>query len=442
MTKISLTNKYATYSKLKPSTVGWIGQIPDNWEVRKIRRIFEIKKRIAGRADIDVLSITQKGIKIKNIKDNGGQLAADYSKYQHVNKGDFAMNHMDLLTGYVDISKYDGVTSPDYRVFTNRESSINNKYFLYLFQMGYSQRLFYPYGRGAAQLGRWRFPAGEFNNFIFPVPSTIEQEKIARFLDENTARIDETITKKQNLIELLKEKRIATISNAVTKGLDFKVSFAECGIEWIGEIPKGWKVKRLGLVTKISASNVDKLTEEGQKVVRVCNYVDVYKNEYITKDLNFVHASATASQINKFSLLSGDILLTKDSETANDIGVPAFVVEDIKGTVVGYHIYQARVSDKSLLPEYVFRYLQSQFANAWFENKARGVTRFGLGSHGVKSLPVLVPTYNEQKEIIAFIKHQTDIINSAKDKIEKSILLLQELKSSLISHAVTGKIKV
>ena len=442
MQKLSLTNKYTPYSNYKRSQVEWIAQIPEGWEIKKIRRMFQIKKRIAGKLDIDVLSITQKGIKVKNTKDNEGQLSADYSKYQLVEKGDFAMNQMDLLTGYVDISKYDGVTSPDYRVFTRRETSTHDRYFLYLFQMGYHQKLFYPFGRGAAQLGRWRFPAGEFNNFFLPVPPKDEQEKIARFLDEQTARIDETIIKKQKLIELLKEKRTTVINHSVTKGLDPKAELVDSCIGWIGKIPKGWSVKRLGLVTKISASNVDKLTEEGQKIVRVCNYVDVYKNEYITEDLNFVNASASAPQVSKFSLLSGDILLTKDSETANDIGVPAFVPINIEGAVVGYHIYQARVTDKTLLPEFLFRYLQSSFANAWFENKARGVTRFGLGSHGVKSLPILGPTHNEQTEIASFIRQQTDIVDKAKNQIEKSILLLQELKSSLISHAVTGKIKI
>ena len=114
--------------------------------------MFEVKKRISGRIDLDVLSITQKGVKIKDIESNAGQLSMDYSKYQIVEKGDFAMNHMDLLTGYVDISKYDGVVSPDYRVFSVRNKDMCARYFLYLFQMGYQQKIFYAYGRGAAQL--------------------------------------------------------------------------------------------------------------------------------------------------------------------------------------------------------------------------------------------------------------------------------------------------
>ena len=142
------------YPRYKDSGVEWLGEVPSDWDVRRIRFLFQIKKRIAGAEGYDVLSITQQGIKIKDLESNDGQLSMDYSKYQFVEVGDFAMNHMDLLTGYVDVSKFNGVTSPDYRVFSLRDQNVcNDRYFLYIFQNGYKQRIFYPFGQGPLNSG-------------------------------------------------------------------------------------------------------------------------------------------------------------------------------------------------------------------------------------------------------------------------------------------------
>jgi hypothetical protein len=115
---------FPRYPKYKDSGVEWLGQVPEHWEVQRVRWLCEIKKRIAGELGYEVLSITQQGVKVKDLESNEGQLSMDYSKYQLVEVGDFAMNHMDLLTGYVDISNVRGVTSPDYRVFSIRDPVI------------------------------------------------------------------------------------------------------------------------------------------------------------------------------------------------------------------------------------------------------------------------------------------------------------------------------
>ena len=134
---------FPRYKSYKDSGVKWLGEVPSSWDVRRIRHLFEIRKRISGTEGQEVLSITQQGIKAKDIESGDGQLAADYSKYQFVEVGDFAMNHMDLLTGYVDVSPIAGVTSPDYRVFSVRdEKGTFDKYYLYLFQAGYRNKIF------------------------------------------------------------------------------------------------------------------------------------------------------------------------------------------------------------------------------------------------------------------------------------------------------------
>ena len=148
---------FLKYPAYKDSGVSWLGPIPSHWETRRTRRLCEIKKRIVGELGFDVLSITQAGIRVKDTDSNDGQVSMDYSKYQLVEPGDFAMNHMDLLTGFVDISSQRGVTSPDYRVFSLRNQSVADPtYMLYLFQNGYINRVFYAFGQGSSQLGRWR----------------------------------------------------------------------------------------------------------------------------------------------------------------------------------------------------------------------------------------------------------------------------------------------
>src|ERR1700681_438760 len=154
---------FSRYANYKDSGVEWLRDVREHWDIRRVRWLCEIKKRIAGELGYDVLSITQQGVRIKDLESNDGQLSMDYSKYQFVEVGDFAMNQMDLLTGYVDVSPVHGVTSPDYRVFTIRDPAIgHHKYLLYLFQMGYKNRIFYAYGQGSSQLGRWRLPTEQF----------------------------------------------------------------------------------------------------------------------------------------------------------------------------------------------------------------------------------------------------------------------------------------
>lgn len=127
---------------MKPSCEDWIGDVPEHWNITKLKWMFEIVKRIYGKEDRDVLAITQHGIKRKDMESNKGQYAESYGTYQVVNVNDFAMNSMDLLTGWVDCSRYEGVTSPDYRVFRFYEDKPQcHGYFTYLFQMCYTNRI-------------------------------------------------------------------------------------------------------------------------------------------------------------------------------------------------------------------------------------------------------------------------------------------------------------
>jgi len=208
--------------KMKDSGVEWLGDVPEHWSVKKVKHIFEIRKRISGELGHPVLSITQQGVKVKDIVSGKGQLSMDYSKYQFVEVGDFAMNHMDLLTGYVDLSKFHGVTSPDYRVFSLIDNESIDSYYLYLMQMGYKNKIFFSLGQGVANVGRWRLQTESFNEFNIPYPNRNEQKQIADFLDKQTTKINLLVKETQTSIELLKEHRTALISAAVTGKIDVR----------------------------------------------------------------------------------------------------------------------------------------------------------------------------------------------------------------------------
>ena len=202
---------------MKDSGSVWFEEIPCNWVMKRIKYLFHIKKDIAGEEGYTVLSITQSGIKPKDLSKNEGQLADNYSHYQLLNPGDFAMNHMDLLTGWVDISKYSGVTSPDYRVFVLDDTEKNDSsYYLYLMQMCYFNRIFYGLGQGVSGMGRWRLQADKFLNFPVVVPPVDEQKEIASYLNEKCSCIEVMIAKKQQYLTEIENYKKSLIYEYVT----------------------------------------------------------------------------------------------------------------------------------------------------------------------------------------------------------------------------------
>ena len=201
---------------MKDSGVEWLGAIPEGWSITPIKHLFYISKTIAGTTGFDVLSITQKGLKVKDIKSGEGQIAADYSNYQIVEPGDFAMNHMDLLTGWIDLAQQTGVTSPDYRVFKARISSLDKRYFLRVFQHYYSARIFYGFCKGVSGKGRFRLPADAFKSIQIPVPPYETQCRIADYLDAKCVGIDKVVEAKQSVVEDLKAYKQSLIYEVVT----------------------------------------------------------------------------------------------------------------------------------------------------------------------------------------------------------------------------------
>lgn len=209
------------------------------------------------------------------------------------------------------------------------------------------------------------------------------------------------------------------------------------GVDWLGEVPAHWEVRRLKTVALVRMSNVDKKSVEDQQSVRLCNYVDVYYNQRITTDIEFMEATATTDQIAAFELRCGDVLITKDSETPDDIAVPALVVEDLEGVLCGYHLAHIRPDQQRLDGVFLAWAIRATCISAQFHSTATGVTRFGLCRSDITGATIMMPPLDEQRAIAAFLDRETARIDALIATKRRFIALLQEKRAALISHAVT-----
>ncbi|MBF0231522.1 MAG: restriction endonuclease subunit S [Desulfamplus sp.] len=209
------------------------------------------------------------------------------------------------------------------------------------------------------------------------------------------------------------------------------------GIPWIGEIPENWKIWRLKFISKIKLSNVDKKSVEGEEPVKLCNYTDVYYNDFITDDLLFMEATASKNQIKEFSLEEGDVLITKDSESPDDIAVSAFIPKNLNGVICGYHLAHIRANKTQLNGQYLFRSFQSKAFLAQFEMSANGITRFGIGKGVILNSIFLTPSTKEQTAIATYLDLKTALLDRIIEAKKRQIELLKEKRAALINRAVT-----
>jgi type I restriction enzyme S subunit len=209
------------------------------------------------------------------------------------------------------------------------------------------------------------------------------------------------------------------------------------GIEWIGEIPNHWKTMRLKYAALVQPSNVDKKSHEDELPVLLCNYVDVYKNNFIDASINFMEATAKKAEIEKFKLKIGDVIITKDSETPEEIAVPALVKIEKDNLICGYHLTQIRSDNKLLVGSYLFYHFLSKDFNSNFEKSANGVTRFALSTDTIDGVHVLLPEIAEQTAIANFLDKKTAEIDELIDGKQKLIELLKEERTAIINQAVT-----
>lgn len=206
---------------------------------------------------------------------------------------------------------------------------------------------------------------------------------------------------------------------------------------WIDSVPAGWQVTRVDAIADVRFSNVDKHTLDGEAPVRLCNYVDVYKNDRITSGIDFMEASAAGREIKKFQIRRGDVLATKDSETPDDIAIPALVADDLPGTVCGYHLAMIRPRADTADGAFLFWLHASKAFRAQYEANAVGVTRFGLSQYAFRAARVPLPPLAEQRRIAAYLDASCAAIDAAMAAKRLQLDTLTALRRAFIQRAVT-----
>ncbi len=427
---------FPTYRNYRPSGELWLGQVPAHWTLRRLGFYFIERRQKVSDKVFKPLSVSKAGI-VPQIETAAKTDDGDNRK--RVNRGDFVINSRSDRKGSSGVSELEGSVSLINTVLIPQEP-VCMRFIHHLFRSVLFQEEYYRHGKGiVADL--WSTNFSEMKNICLSMPPSSEQEQIASFLDQETSKIDALISEQQRLIELLKEKRQAVISHAVTKGLNPDVRMKPSGVEWLGEVPEQWEVQRLKYVCQLLTSNNDKKTVEGEVMIRLCNYTDVYYNEKILCNLPFMEASATESQVEKFTLRKGDTIITKDSESPDDIAIPSYVPKNLPGVVCGYHLAILRpfVALEGL---FLSRLFQSNYIKSACAVGANGLTRYGLSQAAISDLELPVPPVDEQIKIASFLEETTSRIDSLVADAVKTVSLLQERRTALISAAVTGKIDV
>lgn len=424
--KAESTERYTKYQK---SEIDWLWEdIPAAWYIKRIKELAFLQ---SGDGIISEQIDTEGSYPVFG----GNGLRGYYTNY--TNDGSHILiGRQGALCGNINYASGKFWAS-EHAVVVYLKRSINMKWFGELLKvMNLNQ-----YSLAAAQPG---LAMDKIKRLMIPVPTLPEQNAIADYLETKTAQIDRQIDllgKKATQYGKLKQ---SLINETVTRGLDKSVPMKESGVDWFGEVPAHWGLKRLKELVSIQNSNVDKKSHNEEIAVRLCNYVDVYKNEFITGKLSqdFMWATADESEIKKFGIKKNDLLITKDSETADDIAIPALATETLDGVLCGYHLAQIRANPKNLLGSYLFRLFQSKSYGHRFETSAKGITRVGLGQSAIADAITPVPPLAEQQAIAAYLDEKTAhmdlIVTAINSKIEK----LKDLRKTLINNVITGKIKV
>ena len=447
-------------TKMKNSGIEWIGEIPDGWEVSRVKNF--LSERTGG-AWGDEKKNNANDIICLRIAD------FDYSRFKFNNSTELTIRNYNtdiiekLLLKKDDIlveKSGGGDKTPVGRavIFENSykalfanfmdrlrvRNNISALFFLYVWTTYYDNKYMLPYVKqttGIQNLDITSILSGVF----FPLPPKSTQQRIASYLDKKCSKIEETIQNQQQVIEKLKAYKQSLITEAVTgkvKIANGKIcgeyeSYKDSGVEYLGKIPSNWNVKRLRYIGKCQ-NGISKGGEFFGSGYPFVSYGDVYNNLVLPETVSGLIESTPEEQEN-YSVTAGDIFFTRTSETIEEVGFTSVCLKTIeKATFAGF-VIRVRPFTEELVPDYSKYYFSSDAHRRFFVKEMNLVTRASLSQDLLKRLPVLIPSKEEQKEIANYLDKKCIAIDTAIEQKQNLIEKLTEYKKSLIYECVTGK---
>lgn len=424
---------------MKDSGIDWIGQIPENWEILRNKNCFNCSKKIIGQEfkNTQLLSLTTKGVKKKDINNTAGKTPDSYETYQKVEPNQIVMCLFDLDCSAVfsGMSKFSGMISPAYDILECKENFLPD-YFNYWFSFVAYDRKFKSYAKNL----RFTLKYTEFSCLPIIVPPYHEQKKIAAFLDDKCAAIDEIITKTEQSIEEYKKLKQAVITKAVTQGIRPNRTMKNSGIDWIGKIPVDWDVRKLRYLYKCQ-NGISKSADFFGHGFPFVSYKDVYDNDELPVSVSGL-CNTTEEERDRYSVKRGDIFFTRTSETIEEIGLTSICLNTIENATFAGFLIRCRPYTSKLDFNYAKYYMISSHLRLYFVKEMNLVIRASLSQELLKDLCILIPSPEEQKEIADYLDMKCTEIDALIEKKQQSLTELASYKKSLIYEYVTGKKEV
>lgn len=444
MSTVNQLGKYQPYPDYKYSGVEWLGDIPKHWNSFPCRSGVNhlVKKNTNGDEDNYLSLMANIGIVLYEDKgDVGNKKPDDLTKCKIVRKGNLVINSMNYAIGSYGMSPYDGVCSPVYIILDSKPNMLEQRYALRLFENKPFQKQLAILGNGILE-HRAAISWDDIKGQYIPLPSLEEQRTIAAFLDYETARIDQLIAKQKQLIELLKEKRQAVISHAVTKGLNPNAPMKDSGVEWLGQVPKHWVVTQLRhLLCHLEqgkSPECEARMAEGEEwgVLKTgCVNGGVYRaTEHKALPVHIAPHKA-------YEVRAGDLLMSRASGSRDLIGAVAYIDKTPPRLLLSDKVFRL-ILVSGVHPQYLSLLMGSKSVRSQIElaiNGAEGLAN-NITKESIKSFLVACPDYEEQLQIHKYLSEQLNQFDSLEAKLTEALVLLQERRTALISAAVTGKI--
>lgn len=422
--------------KMKDSGIEWIGEIPEGWEVSQLKYATRWKSE-KGCPDAPVLSLYRDfGVVPKDSRnDNHNVTSLDTSNYKVVDIGDLVINKMKAWQGSMAVSDYRGIVSPAYHVCSITSNKVNKRYLHHLLR---NPAYLPEYARLSTgmRIGQWDLGFDDFKNIPFLIPPLDEQAKIADYLDNGCASLDVILDKTRSSIEEYKKLKQAVITQAVTKGVRGEREMKDSGVEWIGEIPKEWEIKRLkSFCTIVDCKNrtPDVFPDGKYTVVRTTCIKDCsfsYEGSYQTDTTNF-KAWTLKGQPHK-----GDIFFTREAPVGE-----ACLVPNADNLCMGQRVMFFRPEDSSDA-RYIMYSIYGPLVREYIASKNSGSTVGHLKLGQVACIPIFYCPPLEQKEIADYLDAKCAEIDGLIAKKEQLVKELESYKKSLIYEVVTGKREV